>query len=156
MVATWHPCSALVERAAPAARRVRQVELLVEAHDAAASEAPAGPFAAVAEGRRIEAYAAAGNAAAARQAARSYLDRWPEGAHATAARRVLGEARQVRQVGAHRVLGQVALVAQVTLVVRQDPRPGLAHVTHGTTLAPGGGRSREARVRPARAGPRSP
>lgn len=63
--------------------------------DAAASEAPAGPFAAVAEGRRIEAYAAAGNAAAARQAARSYLDRWPEGAHATVARRVLGEALAV-------------------------------------------------------------
>lgn len=60
--------------------------------DAAAREAPDGPFAAVAEGRRIEAYAAAGDEAAARQAARAYLGRWPEGAHATAARRVLGEA----------------------------------------------------------------
>lgn len=59
--------------------------------DAAASEAPGGPFAAVSEGRRIEAYAAAGDAPAARQAARAYLDRWPDGAHATAAHRVLGE-----------------------------------------------------------------
>ncbi len=59
--------------------------------DAAANEAPGGPFAAVAEGRRIEAYTAAGNAAAAHQAARRYLERWPEGAHATVARQVLGE-----------------------------------------------------------------
>lgn len=59
--------------------------------EAAANEAPDGPFAAVAEGRRIEAYAAAGDDAAARRAARAYLGRWPEGAHATAARRVLGE-----------------------------------------------------------------
>jgi len=60
--------------------------------DAAATEAPAGPFAAVAEGRRLEAYAAAGDTAQARRAARAYLERWPEGAHATAAHRVLGEA----------------------------------------------------------------
>jgi len=60
--------------------------------DAAAAEAPSGPFVAVAEGRRIEAHAAAGHRAEARRAARAYLDRWPEGAHAAAARRVLGEA----------------------------------------------------------------
>lgn len=59
--------------------------------EAAAREAPEGPFAALAEGRRIEAHAAAGDAAAARRTARAYLERWPEGAHAAAARRALGE-----------------------------------------------------------------
>ncbi len=70
----------------------RQQPRVAAAHfGAAAAEDPAGPFAALALGRRIEALHAAGEAGEARVAGEDYLRRWPEGAHAAIARRVTGQ-----------------------------------------------------------------
>ena len=55
------------------------------------SEQPGGPLAREAAGRLIESHQRAGNAAAARDAAQSYLSRYPAGPHASFARKVLGQ-----------------------------------------------------------------
>jgi hypothetical protein len=54
-------------------------------------EQPGGPLAREAAGRLIESYQRAGNAAAARDAARSYLNSYSSGPHASFARKVLGQ-----------------------------------------------------------------
>jgi ferric-dicitrate binding protein FerR (iron transport regulator) len=55
------------------------------------AEAPSGPLAREALGRVLEAEARAGDRAAARRTAASYLDRFPRGPHADLARRVVAE-----------------------------------------------------------------
>lgn len=52
-------------------------------------EAPAGPFAVEAEGRRIEVYAASGDARRAREAAARYLEAHPDGPHRAYAEGIL-------------------------------------------------------------------
>jgi len=54
-------------------------------------EQPGGPLAREAAGRLIESHQRAGNAAAARAAARSYLNTYASGPHASFARKVLGQ-----------------------------------------------------------------
>jgi len=55
------------------------------------AEAPAGPLAREASGRVMEAHHRAGNANAARQAARRYLERYPGGPYETLARKLLSQ-----------------------------------------------------------------
>lgn len=55
-------------------------------------EQPTGPLAALALGRLLESHVAMGDAAAARDVARRYLERYPNGPHETAARQVLDAA----------------------------------------------------------------
>ncbi len=55
------------------------------------SEQPGGPLAREAAGRLIESHQRAGNAAAAQNAARRYLNSYPSGPHASFARKVLGQ-----------------------------------------------------------------
>jgi TolA-binding protein len=54
-------------------------------------EAPAGPLAREAAGRRVEALRSAGDSAAMREAARDYLSRYPDGPHAEVARGLVVE-----------------------------------------------------------------
>ena len=54
-------------------------------------EAPAGPLAREAAGRRVEALRSAGDSTAMRSAARDYLSRYPDGPHAEVARSVVAE-----------------------------------------------------------------
>ncbi len=56
------------------------------------SEQPGGPLASVALGRVLEASVRLGDSGRARSVAKSYLERYPTGAHADAARKVLGSA----------------------------------------------------------------
>lgn len=58
-------------------------------YDRYLAEAPGGPLAAEAFGRRMVALRKAGNAAASKAAARQYLERFPEGAYAKHARELL-------------------------------------------------------------------
>jgi transmembrane sensor len=74
----------LLGRNAPPAEAVRWFSTYL-------SEAPGGAWAREAAGRLIEAHRAAGNAAAARDAARQYLLRYPTGPHAEFAKRVREE-----------------------------------------------------------------
>jgi hypothetical protein len=84
--------------AAQAAFRLGRLALTSQPADAAAwferalAEDPSGPYAAVAAGRRMEAYDRAGNEIAAGRAARAYLNAHPRGAHSDAARALLERA----------------------------------------------------------------
>jgi transmembrane sensor len=85
------------ERASVAAYELGQSSSPGEASrwfEAYLSEQPGGPLAREASGRLIEARAAAGDDAAARDAATQYLARYPGGPHAPLARRVLAGARE--------------------------------------------------------------
>jgi hypothetical protein len=56
------------------------------------SEQPGGALASIAHGRMLEAYVRLGDRGRAESTARSYLERYPGGAHADQARKVLDRA----------------------------------------------------------------
>jgi outer membrane protein assembly factor BamD (BamD/ComL family) len=74
----------LLGRNAPPARAVKWFSAYL-------SEEPGGAWAREASGRLIEAYQASGDPGAAREAAKRYLGRYPDGPHAEFAKRVLDE-----------------------------------------------------------------